>query len=188
MPKKIIKVKSHIRKVKGKQIKVKSHKRRIDNSGKRYEWLEKLLKLGFSEKQKGYYQWLYENSEQINIVNPESDPELNKLIQRFLERYSPEKKGCFSTAMNAATTISDVEYVEGYVDFQGIPIEHGWNKYKGKYFDITSYLFFHSGIGEHYKIIDISREKLVKDYMLKYERTGPYLFDYYKDEIKNSNY
>ena len=141
------------------------------------------MQLKLNDKQRGYYEWSYENSE---LVDMKHTNKINSIIDKFVKSYEPELKGCFSTAMNCTVSNSDVDYVEGYIVTLGVPIQHAWNSYKGKYFDITDYKLFNNEMGDHYKIIEIPRQELIKDFMLKYERTGAYLSDYYMDKINKS--
>jgi len=55
----------------------------------------------------------------------------------FENNIKPKANQCYLNALAVCMENSDVEYVEGYMEVHGVPLEHAWNCYKGKHFDIT---------------------------------------------------
>lgn len=60
-------------------------------------------------------------------------------VKQILKYIRPKVKECYKNAYNMADVFQDrnVEYVEGYLNMGGLPIEHAFNVIDGKYFDIT---------------------------------------------------
>jgi len=63
-------------------------------------------------------------------------------IEKIKRRVHPVVKECYANALHTAECLveQNVEYCEGYIIFQGIPIEHAFNKIGDKYFDVTQEL------------------------------------------------
>ena len=72
-------------------------------------------------------------------------------------RIKPKKKMCYANALITALAFH-CEYVEGYVNIQGCPIEHAFCKKDGKYFDPTL------------EIVDLKLEVTNLEYTSIYER------------------
>lgn len=75
-------------------------------------------------------------SVEITSIYDIFSPEEIKQIKKYVK---PQMKQCYKNAYHMADFFEDlgVEYVEGYLNMNGLPIEHAFNVIDGKYFDIT---------------------------------------------------
>lgn len=80
---------------------------------------------------------MIENSQVIKIVSYKSIPEIKELVEKHIQRHKKVAKQCYENAAETVLAIEGVEYVEGILSSYGLPISHGWNVYKGQYFDLT---------------------------------------------------
>lgn len=60
-------------------------------------------------------------------------------VKRIKQGVRPRAKECYANAYHTAAILNnkDVKYVEGYIVYAGIPIEHAFNKIGDQYFDVT---------------------------------------------------
>jgi hypothetical protein len=110
----------------------------IQNYIKNY--IEQFNLLGSAEY-KNFYEWQLKISKPVELISYKDDPEIKKMVEEYLENHSVEKKECFSNSYYLTMMFNDIEYVTGYAwDKLALPIgiEHGWNCYKGKHFDLTA--------------------------------------------------
>jgi hypothetical protein len=125
-------------------------------------------------KQGEYFQWQYTNAKEIKVSKTPKG--INKGI--------PVKRECYK---NAFKVVSDnythnIMYVEGYVIFHDIPIEHAWNKIGDIYFDVTAELN-KSVYSEYISITEIGYDK-IHEYAYKTGHYGSYLKPAFEDNIK----
>lgn len=125
--------------------------------------IENLCQLAslMSGKQKEYYDRMIKDARLVKIYRLQeifSDEE----IECIKLKYKPEIKACYKNATLFSTLCLsyNVEYVEGFIDVQGLLVEHAWNKIDDKYVDITlelalqtSPIIEHVAIGEYNKDI-----------------------------------
>ena len=97
----------------------------------------------------------YKKIKIVKMGSIEDDPELEKIINDFIEnnREQITKKQCFRSAALLTSLHDDIDYVEGFTGLNlggsTLPIEHAWNVWKGKlHFDITSELEFGGDLGK----------------------------------------
>lgn len=82
-----------------------------------------------------------EDADSIDIARL-SDVFTEQEIQEIKRRLRPQPKMCYENAYKLMDRFSydsnhEIEYVEGYINMKGFPIEHAFNKVDGKYVDIT---------------------------------------------------
>lgn len=82
-----------------------------------------------------------EDADSIDIVRL-SDVFTEEEIQEIKRRLRPQPKMCYENAYKLMDRFSyerkhEIEYVEGYINMKGFPIEHAFNKVDGKYVDVT---------------------------------------------------
>lgn len=147
-------------------------------------YLTSLVSLDFNPKQNEFFKFELANAKTVKIQSYKSDPKLEAEINAFLKQYKPKQKGCFETAAKCTVySYTDIEYVEGFVSYMGLPIEHAFNCWNGIYFDLTSEILFDSKMGdEHVQIIKIDRHLLSK-YMASTGYYGDMIANYYKYKI-----
>ena len=78
-------------------------------------------------------------------------------IEKIKTRIAPQKKGCYQNAYKLCDRINDdrydIKYCEGFLNYNGFPIEHAWNSVNGVYIDITSELALESGLTDSYVLL-----------------------------------
>lgn len=82
-----------------------------------------------------------EDADSIDIV-PLNEVFSEQEIQEIKRRLRPQPKMCYENAYKLMDRFSydsnhEIEYVEGYINMKGFPIEHAFNKVDGKYVDVT---------------------------------------------------
>lgn len=82
-----------------------------------------------------------EDADSIDIV-PLNEVFTEQEIQEIKRRLRPQPKMCYENAYKLMDRFSydsnhEIEYVEGYINMKGFPIEHAFNKVDGKYVDVT---------------------------------------------------
>ena len=136
-----------------------------------------------SGKQREFYEWELNVGKLVNIVSYHTNPLLSSKVEDFLEIHTPNQKECYETAYKLVDMYDDIEYVEGLINFKGIPIEHAWNYYRGIYFDLTGEIVFEREMGDEYlQLIKIKQRKMHELALL----TGtycPYYIEYYKKYV-----
>ena len=127
-----------------------------------------------SDKQKAFFSWQLRESRPCKI---EPAP-------KNIRKGKPQIKQCFKNSIDVVLQNSDVKYVEGFVTFHGIHIEHAWNKIGDKYFDVTREgpLSKHSDFDEYVSIIELSGEEVYKQ-MHEVGYYGPFLNNYYNKTV-----
>lgn len=88
---------------------------------------------------------LYKN---IKIQPYSNHPEVKKIVDSFLEEFTPEIKGCYNTTAQLTLFDSRMNYNLGYAFFI-IPIEHAWSSYGDFHFDLTAELALKEGFEEY---------------------------------------
>ena len=137
-----------------------------------------------------------EDADSIDIV-PLNEVFTEQEIQEIKRRLRPQPKMCYENAYKLMDRFSydsnhEIEYVEGYINMKGFPIEHAFNKVDGKYVDITIELALGKDPTEdtYVKIgefdLDTVREILLQNqfYGQIYETI---FLNNYKENIKGAN-
>lgn len=137
-----------------------------------------------------------EDADSIDIV-PLNEVFTEQEIQEIKRRLRPQPKMCYENAYKLMDRFSydsnhEIEYVEGYINMKGFPIEHAFNKVDGKYVDITIELALGKDPSEdtYVKIgefdLDTVREILLQNqfYGQIYETI---FLNRYKENVKGAN-
>ena len=137
-----------------------------------------------------------EDADSIDIV-PLNEVFTEQEIQEIKRRLRPQPKMCYENAYKLMDRFSydsnhEIEYVEGYINMKGFPIEHAFNKVDGKYVDITIELALGKDPSEdtYVKIgefdLDTVREILLQNqyYGQIYETI---FLNKYKENVKGAN-
>ena len=137
-----------------------------------------------------------EDADSVDIV-PLSEVFTPEEIKEIKKRVRPRPKMCYENAYKLMDRLfydsdHEIEYVEGYINMKGFPIEHAFNKVDGKYVDITIELALGRDPAEdtYVKIgefdLDTVREILLQNefYGQIYETI---FLNKYKENIKVSN-
>lgn len=90
--------------------------------------------------QKKYYTDMLNDARSVEVVSAE-DVFDQEMIDKIINYIRPQLKECYQNAYRLCDRIHDskyeIKYCQGYLNFNGIPIEHAWNSVNGKYIDIT---------------------------------------------------
>lgn len=130
--------------------------------------LENICKMT-SGKQHEYFQKMLESS---HVVNCKKMSEiLPKHILECVNCIDIKTGECYRNATLISQLSKDIHYVEGRMEFLGIPIDHAFNEYKGNYFDVTREIALHEVPGKDDEYLCI----------------GIYDFDDVIDTINNTN-
>ena len=74
-------------------------------------------------------------------ISPLSEVFSKEEIAEIKKYVRPKPKMCYENAWKLCDRLGytdhDIKYVEGYINFKGLPIEHAFNVVDGKYVDIT---------------------------------------------------
>lgn len=107
---------------------------------------------------------------------------LSKSVNKVnLKHLKPKVKNCYLNALAVCIENENVEYVEGYIEVHGVPLDHAWNCYEGIHFDITQELLSQDNKQflncPHQAIMIISATDVMK-FALETEIAGPYLYEW----------
>lgn len=78
---------------------------------------------------------------QLESVYDIFTPEQIDIIKKVV---NPQQHECYKNSFTMVSYFPFVHYVEGFVNFGVMNIEHAFNSYKGHYFDITTELVLNS--------------------------------------------
>ena len=107
----------------------------------------------------------------VDIVPSASVPGVN------LKNIRAKSEECYLNALSVCMENPQVKYVEGYMEVHGVPIDHAWNYYNRKHFDITEETLRQDKRKiecPHRSIMIIPFWK-VSQFILETEVSGPYL-------------
>ena len=151
--------------------------------------LQSILKLNMSPRQEKFYQWKLDSYKKVKIVPFKKIKQISDEIESWFNDENIIAKQCFANAFDVSTTIPGVNYIEGEIDVFGMPIEHAWNEYKGKHFDLTSEFALHgkTPVKEYVMYQKFSSKEIWK-YAEKAMHKGPFIPLYYKDQLKEHKY
>jgi len=130
----------------------------------------------------------------MKIISYKSLPiNIVKSIEENTDKIKP--KSCFQNAFYGSASDYRVNYVLGmaYIplskyDKVFLPIEHAWNEYDGKYFDLTSEIIFKdlAHFSRFEEIERLTHEELF-DYLTQSKGVTPDLFHYKKYRTNKIN-
>lgn len=131
------------------------------------------------------------NSVDVVTINEVFSKDEIKEIKRYIR---PKPKCCYENAWKLCDRFSfntnkhDIKYCEGYINFNGLPIEHAFNLVDGKYIDITTELALNNKIENTYVVIGEYTTDEVRRILLQNEYYGDIyntiFLNKYKENIK----
>ena len=99
-----------------------------------------------------------------------------------------EKKQCYKNATLVEGLNDEIHFIDGKINFLGIPIEHAWNEYHGQYFDVTKEIALKESVdGVEYLSIGEFTYDYVIDVCFKRKFYGSILYEYFTSVNKNDN-
>ena len=114
-------------------------------------------------------------------------------VKEIIKRIHPQPKCCYENAWKLCDRFEfegkhDIKYCEGYLNMNGLPIEHAFNKVDGKYVDITIELALKREIEDTYVILGEYKTDEVRKILLQNEFYGEIyntiFLNKYKENIK----
>jgi len=144
------------------------------------QYLKAVLQLHFGEKQQAYFQWQLANSVVVPIV---PTAEVIPHLARRLGRLSPQIKLCYANAVKVCKLDPEIQYVLGYVDLYSIPIDHAWNSYRGKHFDVTQELL--DSHDEHTAIISLPAAEGIQLFNTHINGVTPLMFEAWRERAQS---
>jgi len=132
---------------------------------------------------KALFKWQLKVCEPVNIISYKDDPEIKNMVDQFLKKKKVKMKGCYENSFNIANTFPEIECVFGYA-MNEASIEHSWNCYKGKHFDLTSEIVLKDQpFKKNYlQIIKMDAKKAL-DYFQKINMIDSLIRPYYFTEV-----
>lgn len=131
-----------------------------------------------SPQQHKFYMWQLDIAKEVKPIRIKDDPEIEEMVNKFLKHNKVKMKECYYNSFKFCSSFPQTYYVEGFVSFKGIPIEHSWLFYKGKYFDLTAE-FVQKELHEEYVATLVIPSKEMFKLAVKTELSGPYIGVYY---------
>ena len=128
-----------------------------------------------------FFDSMINNTETVKIVSYKSIPELKDLIDYHIKKGNKKIiKQCYQNSAETTLDVKDVDYVEGILSYNGLPISHGWNVWKGGYyFDLTLEINERfNEEDEYYKMMVADKERL-KELILLLGVWGPFSASHY---------
>lgn len=160
------------------KVKTKAIEEQKAKPGKLFNnYIELILKIA-SGKQKEWFEWQNNNAKEIKITPIEEVFKIHPEIKSYIDamKSSFKIKECYRTSTLVAHDVPAVKYVEGFVFFHGIPIEHAWNKIGDIYFDVTSDIVLKKhtdkSFGEEYDSVVELDSSTVMEHSFKTELYG----------------
>ena len=113
-------------------------------------------------KQKEYFEQVVRDAHSVKVCKMEEvlSPQQIKVVKSI--KY--KQKECFKNATLVTQLLPKVKYVEGKVGAFGLPIgiDHAWNEYNGKYFDVTAELVLESEFDEYVAFIEVNAVEVMQ--------------------------
>lgn len=128
-----------------------------------------------SDEQKRYYEQVLKDLQSVEVKSMH-DILLDEEIEDILECVQPEIKQCYKNATLLAMYYDCFDYCEGFVNVNGMAINHAWNKFTNPETGEVSY-------------IDMTFEKTLDEDVTKYEYAviGTYNRNELWEVMKQSN-
>jgi len=152
----------------------------------------------FAKSSSGVQQALFkqkiEDADSVDIVSIK-DVFTDEEIKEIKKRINPQAKCCYENAWKLCDRFSyegnhDIKYCEGYLNFQGLPIEHAFNKVDGKYIDITVELALKKELEDTYVTVGEYTTDEVRNILLQNgfygEIYNTIFLNKYKENIKQT--
>lgn len=130
-------------------------------------------------KEKDFWEWQMQVVKPVKCVSYKSIPELSEKVDSFLEGFTIKKKECYTNAVHLTWEFPEIEYVEGIANLI-IPLDHAWNCYKGKYFDLTAEILLGKDVTkiDYAQVVKLSLG-LVSKYVTKTRVYGGYILQHW---------
>ena len=109
-------------------------------------------------KQKEFYEWQKSVAQEVKIDEVESV--FPKCTKEWVKKHV-KVKSCFENAARVLELDPEVKYIQGIVMIMDgkLPIDHAWNSYKGKYFDVTK-THWKMTADNYYKLVELDYKEL----------------------------
>jgi hypothetical protein len=133
--------------------------------------------------------WEYNKIKEIEIYSFD-DKEAEELnLPTFDDMLFYTKKGfCYTNAINIMKKYSeDIQYIEGYLYYDGHVFSHAWNKFDNKYFDATAEA--HLEIEEdtkYFSVIELNKQMVLNILLFIDSPSNGLINFYYQKMIKNT--
>lgn len=120
----------------------------------------------------------YKRRSKVVHITPIREVLTDEEISFILEYIKPKQHECYRNA-HEATRILGVQYVEGFIEIGGLPIDHAFNRRGDKYFDITFELVLKEKATEYVSVWDINGYECTRISLEtgKYGLYGRFLFN-----------
>jgi len=126
------------------------------------DYLQMLAQMPLNDRQKAFFAWQAERARSVEIRPYAANPEVERVVNRFLARFTPQLKGCYETAARCAIDCPEVAYVEG-MTASLIPIGHAWNAVGDFHFDLTAEIALagigHNDLTDYVQVIRLNHEE-----------------------------
>lgn len=127
---------------------------------------------------KAFYDWQIQNVTEQHITQIKNLPIANKLKHIEVKEHE-----CFRNALYVSLADPTINYVEGFIEVHGLPIEHAWNSWNGHHFDLTQEKLKQLDT-EHIAVMELS-SKEAASFAHKTQLTGPYLLEKFRQIERN---
>lgn len=142
------------------------------------EYIEKFAQVMNNE----FFQYQLERYQPIKIHSYKEHPEVKKVVEQFLEGFTPQIKDCYRTAAFLVGFDHRFKYVCGYTHYM-IPIDHAWNSFGDFHFDLTAELAIGKDLEEYGSIRTINYEELSK--LIDKREVAPSLTEIFRMDKEN---
>jgi hypothetical protein len=146
--------------------------------------------LGDENDRVKFARWKSQVAKQVEVVPYKTLP-VAKEVDKALDagRIKVKQKQCYDNSFWTSFSVgSGINYCEGIAS-KFIPIDHAWNSYQGKYFDLTDEIALkdHKGFDEHVVLIELSSDEVLQ-FAQDLDHSGPFALAYfYKNVLKKWN-
>jgi hypothetical protein len=147
------------------------------------EFLNSILQMNLQGTQEAYWRWQLVKATPVTIAPAQQViPQLYRRVGRLMIYF----KGCFENAAKVCKLNPEINYVLGYIEVYGAPMDHAWNSYQGRYFDVTMELFDESKMDRHVQIVQLSGAEGLALFQHSHQGITPLLFDAWR-QLGGSN-
>jgi len=148
------------------------------------DYLHQLSSMNLNQQQSDFFKWKYNNSIDVHCKSYKSNNELKKIVEEFLKYNKLKQKECYYNAFKIVSFDSRIQYIDGFSDIYGIPIEHAWNCFNGIYFDLTREVVLDDNVEScnYTQIIKLNSGE-VAHFASKTGIAGSYIGSYYQERV-----
>lgn len=135
-----------------------------------------------SGKQREYFEAMLQGAHTV-YCEPMAEVLPDELLKR-VKQVKIEKKQCYKNSTLLCQLSPDIRYVEGKMECFGIPIEHSWNEYKGRFFDATREIALkESVVGREYLALGIFEPSEVFNVIVERGYYGDILSEMFRKKL-----